>query len=124
LLDVLCGITDRTNGNIIYEGDPIDSYRMKNLSFCLQKNYLWEYLTFEEHIRIVGEWRGLDPETITQLLSEIDSGLDVGKNMRINALHLSGGNQRKLNTILALLSAPKIFILDEPTAGMDPKSRR
>ena len=97
---------------------------MASASFCLQKNFLWEYLTFEEHIRLVASWRGINKETTSALLKDIDKGLDIGKNMRIKALHLSGGNQRKLNTILALLSAPKIYILDEPTAGMDPKSRR
>ena len=97
---------------------------MKNLCFCLQKNYLWEYLTFEEHVKIIGSWRGIDDKAISELLSDVDKGLDIGKNLRIKAVHLSGGNQRKLNTVLALLSAPKIYILDEPTAGMDPKSRR
>jgi ABC-type Na+ transport system ATPase subunit NatA len=124
LLDVLCGINNRTAGEIHYEGTRLEDYKMRGLSFCLQKNYLWEYLTFEEHIDIIGRWRGLDEETIKDLKGEIDKGLDIGKNMRIKAIHLSGGNQRKLNTVLALLSAPRIYILDEPTAGMDPKSRR
>lgn len=124
LLDVLCGITNRTGGEVLYQTENIEAHGMKSVCFCLQKNYLWEYLTFEEHVRIVGSWRGLDSQTIQELLCDIDKGLDIGKNMRIKALHLSGGNQRKLNTVLALLSAPQIYVLDEPTAGMDPKSRR
>ena len=124
LLDVLCGISERSHGEVIYEGKSIEKYRMASACFCLQKNYLWEYLTFEEHVRLVASWRGIDKQTTSALLKDIDKGLDIGKNMRIKALHLSGGNQRKLNTILALLSAPRIYILDEPTAGMDPKSRR
>lgn len=124
LLDILCGITNRTGGQIQFEGGELERYKMKNLCFCLQKNYLWEYLTFQEHIEIVGSWRGLDKATIAELVSDVDKGLDIGKNLRIKAVHLSGGNQRKLNTVLALLSAPKIYILDEPTAGMDPKARR
>ena len=38
--------------------------------------------------------------------------------------NLSGGNKRKLNTALAMLGAPRIFVLDEPTAGLDPVSKR
>lgn len=124
LLDVLTGISNRTAGEVVYEGDRIERYRMRSLCFCLQKNFLWEYLTFEEHLRIIAAWRGIDSETTNQLISDVDKGLDIGKNMSIKAIHLSGGNKRKLNTILALLSAPRIYILDEPTAGMDPKSRR
>lgn len=124
LLDILCGITDRTGGEVLVEGQSLQKNRLKHVSFCLQKNYLWEYLTFEEHVKIIAGWRGISKETTRELLSEIDKGLDIGKNMRIKAIHLSGGNKRKLNTVLALLSAPRIYILDEPTAGMDPKSRR
>lgn len=124
LLDILCGISNRTGGDVFYEGMSIERYRMRSLCFCLQKNFLWEYLTFQEHVEIIGSWRGLDAQTISNLLADVDKGLDIGKNLRIKAIHLSGGNQRKLNTVLALLSAPKVYILDEPTAGMDPKSRR
>ena len=124
LLDILTGITNRTGGEVVYEGDRIERYHMRSLGFCLQKNFLWEYLTFEEHLRIIAAWRGISPATTNQLVSDVDKGLDIGKNMGIKAIHLSGGNKRKLNTLLALLSAPKIYILDEPTAGMDPKSRR
>ena len=109
---------------VLYEGEKIEDCRMRSVSFCLQRNYLWEFLTFEEHLIIIGEWRGLDRKTINSLIEEIDKGLDIGKNLKITAKNLSGGNQRKLNTVLALLSAPKIYILDEPTAGVDPISRR
>lgn len=124
LLDVLCGISERNGGDVSFEGYPIESYKSRRISFCFQDNYLWEEITFKEHIEIVGKLKGLSNEVIQKLLKDIDRGLDIHKNMNIRATHLSGGNKRKLNTILALLSAPVIYVLDEPTAGMDPKSRR
>lgn len=124
VLEVLSGIIPRTQGFISFEGEPIDQYNNKHLSFCLQKNYLWEYLSFREHLQIVGKWRGLGDEALGQLIQEIDISLQLDKNLDIKASKLSGGNKRKLNTVLALMAAPHIYILDEPTAGMDPISRR
>ena len=59
-----------------------------------------------------------------ELLRYLSEALELDKNVHIKATDLSGGNKRKLNSFLALLSSPKLFILDEPTAGMDPVSRR
>lgn len=124
VLEVLSGIIPRTQGYVLYENEPMDVYNNKRLSFCLQKNYLWECLTFREHLEIVGRWRGLDEQSLNQLIQEIDVSLQLDKNLNIKANKLSGGNKRKLNTVLALMAAPHIYILDEPTAGMDPVSRR
>ena len=124
VLEVMAGIIPRTDGFILYENEPIEVYNNKHLSFCLQKNYLWEYLTFREHLEIVGRWRGLEESTLKQLIHELDISLQLDKNLDIKATKLSGGNKRKLNTVLALMAAPHIYILDEPTAGMDPVARR
>jgi ABC-type multidrug transport system ATPase subunit len=90
----------------------------------LQDNFLWEHLTFREHIEVLAYWRGMSKTLTDSLMDNLSKGLDIGKNMDIKAIDLSGGNKRKLNTFLALMSSPKVFILDEPTAGMDPSSRR
>ncbi len=124
VLEVLCRIQHRTDGEVFYEGEFMDDYRSRDLSFCLQKNYLWEELTFREHVEVIGKWRGLSAADISNLIAEMDKGLSLGKNLDIRAEDLSGGNKRKLNTFLAMMAAPHIYILDEPTAGMDPLARR
>jgi ABC-type multidrug transport system ATPase subunit len=124
VLEVLAGIEPRTDGVAIFEGEHMEKYNNKSLSFCLQKNYLWEHLTFREHLEIVGRWRGLASSDLKHLIKDLDMALQLDKNLDIKANLLSGGNKRKLNTVLALMAAPHIYILDEPTAGMDPMSRR
>lgn len=124
VLEVLGGIENRTDGLAIYEGVHMDTYNNKNLSFCLQKNYLWEYLTFRQHLEIIGRWRGINSSELQNFITDIDIALQLDKNLDIQAIFLSGGNKRKLNTVLALMAVPHIYILDEPTAGMDPASRR
>jgi ABC-2 type transport system ATP-binding protein len=66
----------------------------------------------------------MSKELSSDLLKHLSVALELDKNIHIKAMDLSGGNKRKLNSFLALLSRPKLFILDEPTAGMDPMSRR
>lgn len=124
VLEVLAGIEMRTEGVVVFEKEHIDKYKNKKLSFCLQKNYLWEHITFRQHLEIVGHWRGIERSELQKFISDIDIALQLGKNLDIEAHLLSGGNKRKLNTVLALMAAPHIYILDEPTAGMDPASRR
>lgn len=85
---------------------------------------MWEHLTFKEHVEVIAQWRGVSNKLSASLLKNLTQALNIGKNIDIKAMNLSGGNKRKLNTFLALMSSPKVFILDEPTAGMDPSSRR
>lgn len=124
ILDIMCGIKSKTSGRIIYGQKDLHQQNFEKLSFCLQDNFLWDHLTFAEHIWIIGRWRGLSSSFIARLVSELDRALDVGESLNIKAMSLSGGNKRKLNTALALLSTPRFFVLDEPTAGIDPSSRR
>lgn len=124
VLDVLCYLQPRTDGEFMMEDDLADSYQNRALTFCLQKNFLWEKLTFREHLEIFAAWRGLDESELESLITELSSAIDIGKNLDIRAEDLSGGNKRKLNTVLAVLGSPRIYILDEPTAGVDPVSRR
>ena len=124
VLDVLCYLQQRTDGEFMLENLNADIYQNRSLTFCLQKNFLWERLTFREHLEIFAAWRGLDESKLESLISELSVAIDIGKNLDIRADDLSGGNKRKLNTVLAVLGGPKIYILDEPTAGVDPVSRR
>ena len=124
LLDIICGIKSRTDGEIELVDRNFDRQKFEDVSFCLQQNFLWDHLTFREHVEIVGRWRGLRGNLVERLLEDLSLALDIGKDIETKAMNLSGGNKRKLNTFLALLSCPRVFVLDEPTAGMDPTSRR
>lgn len=124
ILEVLAGVSPRSNGEIKYERTSIEEYNNKHLSFCLQKNILWDHLTFRDHVELIGRWRGIPDSTLQQLIQELDIALQLDKSLDTKAVYLSAGNKRKLNVVLGLLSAPKVFVLDEPTAGMDPVAKR
>uniref|UniRef100_A0A4W3GDR2 ATP-binding cassette sub-family A member 1-like n=1 Tax=Callorhinchus milii TaxID=7868 RepID=A0A4W3GDR2_CALMI len=71
-------------------------------------------LTVEEHIWFYGRLKGLTEEEVNE---------EMGGNLMIVCL-LPGGMQRKLSVAIAFVGGSKVVILDEPTAGVDPFSRR
>ena len=59
----------------------------------------------------------------TRLVDHAMKQLDIERYKNTLAGNLSGGNKRKLTIAIAIIGCPKIILLDEPTAGMDPESR-
>jgi len=127
LVNMLTGLIPKTNGIFKYDGEEVFSNLEKIrglIGFCPQKDFLLmnntvqENLTFFAKIKKIPESR-LDTE-IERVMDKL--GLTTFKDMP--AQKLSGGWKRKLNIGIALLNDPRIIIMDEPTSGMDPVSRR
>ncbi|XP_060852919.1 phospholipid-transporting ATPase ABCA3-like isoform X2 [Rhopalosiphum padi] len=126
-MSIITGLFSPTYGTINVNGNDlfsnIDDFR-QNLGLCPQHNLLFSYLTTLDHLIFFGMLKGLP------LKNAKSEGLHLLKLLNIlqkkNELvsNLSGGMKRKLSLAIALVGNPKILILDEPTSGMDPESRR
>uniref|UniRef100_A0A672M3S2 Cholesterol transporter ABCA5 n=1 Tax=Sinocyclocheilus grahami TaxID=75366 RepID=A0A672M3S2_SINGR len=129
LMNILCGICPPTEGTATIYGSPVaeiaDGAEMKQLvGICPQFNIIFDVLTVEEHLRIFAAIKGILPSDIDgEVGTPILRDLDLEKIMDAQAKNLSGGQKRKLSVGIAILGDPKILLLDEPTAGMDPVSR-
>lgn len=128
LMNILCGICPPTNGSASIYGSPVaevaDGAEMKQLvGICPQFNIIFDVLTVEEHLRIFAAIKGILPAEIDAEVAKVLKDLDLEKIMTAQAKNLSGGQKRKLSVGIAILGDPKILLLDEPTAGMDPCSR-
>lgn len=128
LMNILCGICPPTNGSATIYGSPVaeiaDGSEMKQLvGICPQFNIIFDVLTVEEHLRLFAAIKGILPADIDAEVSKVLKDLDLEKIMTAQAKNLSGGQKRKLSVGIAILGDPKILLLDEPTAGMDPCSR-
>ncbi|XP_049419184.1 ATP-binding cassette sub-family A member 5 [Epinephelus fuscoguttatus] len=128
LMNILCGICPPTNGSATIYGSPVaeiaDRSEMKQLvGICPQFNIIFDVLTVEEHLRIFAAIKGIPPSDIDAEVTKVLKDLDLEKIMTAQAKNLSGGQKRKLSVGIAILGDPKILLLDEPTAGMDPCSR-
>uniref|UniRef100_A0A3Q3WA36 Cholesterol transporter ABCA5 n=1 Tax=Mola mola TaxID=94237 RepID=A0A3Q3WA36_MOLML len=128
LMNILCGICQPTDGTATIYGSPVaeiaEGSEMKQLvGICPQFNIIFDVLTVEEHLRIFAAIKGIPPADTDAEVSKVLKDLDLEKIMTAQAKNLSGGQKRKLSVAIAILGDPKILLLDEPTAGMDPCSR-
>ena len=101
----------------------------KIIGYCPQENALFDYLTVEEVLKyfkklkrkqLFDDRNGIDDIDLNKIYDIF--GLRKYKNKLTT--NLSGGNKRKLNFAIALMNNPKIILLDEPSTGVDPESRR
>uniref|UniRef100_A0A8C9ZMA7 Cholesterol transporter ABCA5 n=1 Tax=Sander lucioperca TaxID=283035 RepID=A0A8C9ZMA7_SANLU len=128
LMNILCGICPPTNGSATIYRSPVaeiaDGSEMKQLvGICPQFNIIFDVLTVEEHLRIFAAIKGIPPSNIDDEVTKVLKDLDLEKIKTAQAKNLSAGQKRKLSVGIAILGDPKILLLDEPTAGMDPCSR-
>ncbi|XP_061665505.1 ATP-binding cassette sub-family A member 5 isoform X2 [Syngnathoides biaculeatus] len=128
LMKVLCGICPPTAGSASVYGSPVDEMadgpEMKRLvGVCPQFDIVFDVLTVEEHLRIFAAIKRIPAADVEGQVSKVLQDLDLKKIMTARAKNLSGGQKRKLAVGIAILGDPKILLLDEPTAGMDPCSR-
>ncbi|XP_066560548.1 cholesterol transporter ABCA5 [Amia ocellicauda] len=128
LMNILCGICPPTEGSAIIYGSPVseiaEGVEMRRLvGICPQFNIMFDVLTVEEHLRIFAAIKGIPQAEIDREVAKVLKDLDLEKIMDAQAKNLSGGQKRKLCVGIAILGDPKILLLDEPTAGMDPCSR-
>uniref|UniRef100_A0A8C4ILN6 P-type phospholipid transporter n=1 Tax=Dicentrarchus labrax TaxID=13489 RepID=A0A8C4ILN6_DICLA len=126
-ISVLTGLFPPTSGTVYIKGMDI-RYDMdiirRTLGVCPQHNVLFDILTVEEHVWFYGCLKGLSEEEVK---AEMDTLLDdVGllHKRHEQTKNLSGGMQRKLSVAIAFVGGSKVVVLDEPTAGVDPYSRR
>ncbi|KAM3876265.1 phospholipid-transporting ATPase ABCA1 [Diretmus argenteus] len=126
-MSILTGLFPPTSGTVYIKGLDIRSDMdiiRRTLGVCPQHNVLFDILTVEEHVWFYGRLKGL---SAAEVKAELDTLLDdVGllHKRHEQTKNLSGGMQRKLSVAIAFVGGSKVVVLDEPTAGVDPYSRR
>ncbi|XP_034994859.1 glucosylceramide transporter ABCA12 [Zootoca vivipara] len=128
-ISILTGLFPASSGTIFVYGKDIrtdqDTIR-KNMGICMQHNVLFSYLTTKEHLLLYGYIK-VPHWSKQELYEEVERTLkETGLYNHRHKLtgSLSGGMKRKLSISIALLGGSKVVILDEPTTGVDPCSRR
>ena len=94
------------------------------LSYMPQRFGLYEDLTVDENIRFYADLFGVRREERKQRSAELLQAAGMSEFRTRLAGKLSGGMKQKLCLVCALIHRPKVILLDEPTTGVDPVSRR
>ena len=117
---MIMGLLDITEGNITLDDKKIDYDVTDNIGFLTEERSLLTKLTVKEQAIYFGALKGMKNEDIlTRLDYLLDKfGITEYKNKKIK--ELSKGNQQKIQFITSILHEPKLLILDEPFAGLDP----
>lgn len=127
LLRLLSGILERTSGSIEVMGREVSGDRFllkENLAYMPQRFGLYEDLTVEENIYFFGRLFGLSRREILDRVPALYNFSRLGPFSDRLAGKLSGGMKQKLGLACCLVHSPQLILLDEPTNGVDPVSRR
>ncbi|XP_033473300.2 uncharacterized protein abca12 [Epinephelus lanceolatus] len=95
-----------------------------NIGYCPQVDALDNLLTGEEHLYFYARIRGVSKREIDRVVNYLLKRLELGYHRSIITDGYSCGTRRKLSTALALIGHPQILLLDEPSSGMDPHTKR
>ncbi|KEY18548.1 ABC transporter [Kaistella antarctica] len=119
MIKCILGLNVVEEGDILVDGKSVkDDYKYReNIGYMPQIGRYPENMTIEETIKMIKDTRKSTGDNLdTELLDAFELENIYGKKMRT----LSGGTTQKVSAVLAFLFNPKVIILDEPTAGLDP----
>lgn len=126
-INILTTILQKTTGNVRILGHSIDNEAdavRRNIGIVFQNSVLDERLSVKQNLYTRGSYYGLTKKEISARIEPFREPFDLDEIMNQNYGMLSGGQRRRVDIVRALLHQPKILFLDEPTTGLDPRSRR
>jgi ABC-2 type transport system ATP-binding protein len=97
---------------------------LRDIGVVFQQMSLDLDLSVERNLRFHADLHGLPRAVATERLVAGCKALGIDADLARTVRELSGGNRRKVELVRALLHRPKVVLMDEPTVGLDPKSRR
>lgn len=127
LMRLMAGLLAPTSGTITVDQlDPMrDAGQLRNfIGYMPQKFGLYEDLSVQENLELHADLRGLVGEARVTTFKRLLEFTDLAQFTERLAGRLSGGMKQKLGLACALLGRPKLLLLDEPSVGVDPISRR
>lgn len=126
-MKIMTGETAPSRGQVKIGGHNItinQAQAFRTLGYCPQHDALWKNITVREHLEVYAAIRGVARKDMARVVNTYLHGLHIGEHANKQTQHCSGGTRRKLSYAMAMVGAPKVVLLDEPSTGMDPKSKR
>lgn len=124
LMRMICGVLKPTGGTVFFEGNDVstEEYR-KNLGYLPQDFGYYPGFTGLEFLDYMALLKGLPKSAAKKRSQELLELVGLKNDSKKKIKTYSGGMKQRLGIAQAMLNQPKLLVLDEPTAGLDPKER-
>lgn len=126
-INIMCGQLSKDSGDVVIDGHDLDkdldSIKRK-LGVVFQNSVLDSALSVYDNLESRAALYGIVGKDFRDRLSVLSKMLDFGDILKRTVGKLSGGQRRRIDIARALFHNPKILILDEPTTGLDPQTRK
>ncbi|HII72637.1 TPA: ABC transporter ATP-binding protein [Candidatus Woesearchaeota archaeon] len=123
-IKIIVGFVEETSGQVIYDGKAMSqSIRSRYIGWAPQEDSFYGNLTLYENLIYFGNLNNVLINDAKKRAVDLLKMLKLDHKRNTLAKDLSGGMKRRLNMAVAMMHSPKILILDEPEAGVDPMSR-
>lgn len=118
LIKIMTGLLRQSSGELLIDGHKVGVYTKSIVSYLPDRNFLYNWMSIKDALNFYSDfYYDFDEKRAEELLHF----MQLEKNMKITSL--SKGMMEKLNLILVLSRKAKLYILDEPIAGVDPVAR-
>ena len=126
-INMLTTILEKTSGKVVIAGHELgkedDEIRKVN-GIVFQNSVLDKKLSVKDNLLTRGSYYGLSKKEVLKRLEPFSERFEMKDIWDRKYEKLSGGQRRRVDIMRALINNPKILFLDEPTTGLDPKSRK
>ena len=126
-INIMCGQLSKDSGDIVIDGYDLDKNMdmvKKEIGIVFQSSVLDRELSVYDNLKSRAALYGIFGTEFSSRLAELAEVLDFKNLLKRTVRTLSGGQRRRIDIARALFHKPKILILDEPTTGLDPKTRK
>jgi ABC-2 type transport system ATP-binding protein len=125
LLKLILDLTLPDFGNVLFLSKDVNKFENWKLitGAYIDPSFLIPYLTPREFLNLIIKFKNAEKDLLTNFLTKYEGFIEEKYLEKVLIKDLSMGNQQKVGIVSALVTIPKLVILDEPSSGLDPSSK-